>query len=545
MGGLLGRAGRGPGRGGAPPLGGSGARVRGPARNPRGADRTPRRLRGRRRAVPVPGGPAGPPPAPLARAPRGLLSAWCSLPGRRRSPTDRAGEEVPVPTIHLETEIPGPRSAAILARKERVVADPFDIHAPFVIDRAEGAAFTDVDGNTLLDFSGGLGCHIVGYSHPKVVEAVQRQAARFSHTDFSVIPYEIYVELAERLVAAVGGERKVALFNSGAEAVENAIKFARAATGRPAVIAFEGGFHGRTLLAMSLTSRHRPYKTGFGPFAPEVYRVPFAYPYRSPDPDRAGEIALGALERAFTTVVDPRAVACLIVEPIQGEGGFVVPPQGYLSGVAELAREHGIVVIADEIQSGCGRTGRFLASEHFGLDADIVLLAKSLASGYPLSAVVGRPEIMDAPGPSAIGGTYVGNPVACAAANAVLQVIEEEGLIERAEVVGKAIRARWEEVAREVPEVGEVRGIGAMVGVELVRDRSTREPYAEMVGAVMRETQRRGVVTVSCGMYHNVLRHLVPLVITDEQLDEGLDVLAEAALAARGHPAPVRQTEGE
>ncbi len=436
-------------------------------------------------------------------------------------------------TIRLVTEIPGPRSRAILERKRRAVCDPIELHVGAVIDRGLGAAVTDVDGNTLLDLSGGLGCQLVGYSHPKVVEAVRRQAARFSHTDFSVIPYEPYVALAERLVALVGGDRKVALFNSGAEAVENAVKFARAATGRPAVLCFEGAFHGRTLLAMTLTSRHHPYKAGFGPFAPEVYRVPYPYPYRSPDPARAGELALAALERAFTTVVDPASVAAVIVEPVQGEGGFVVPPAGFLPGVAALARRHGILVIADEIQTGCGRTGRFLASERLGLDADVVLLAKALAGGYPLSAVVGRREVMDAPGPSAIGGTYVGNPVACAAALAVLDVIEEEGLLERAEHVGKVLRSAWEEVARDVPEVGEVRGLGAMVGVELVVDRETREPAPEFLATLMRETQRRGVITVGCGIHHNVLRHLVPLVVTDEQLEEAVAVLAASAVAAR------------
>jgi 4-aminobutyrate aminotransferase / (S)-3-amino-2-methylpropionate transaminase / 5-aminovalerate transaminase len=436
--------------------------------------------------------------------------------------------------IELITEIPGPRSARILGRKAKVVADPLDIHAPVVIDHALGARVTDVDGNTMLDFSGGLGCHIVGYSHPKVVEAVQRQAGRYSHTDFTVIPYEPYVELAERLVAVVGGDRKVALFNSGAEAVENAVKFARAATGRPAVVAFEGAFHGRTLLAMTLTSRYQPYKSGFGPFAPEVYRMPYPYPYRSAHPEEAGRQALDAIERAFQTIVDPSSVAAAVVEPIQGEGGFVVPTPNFLKGLADLCHRHGILVVADEIQSGCGRTGTFLASEQFELDADIVLLAKSLAGGYPLSAVVGRTEIMDAPGPSAIGGTYVGNPVACAAANAVLQVIEEEGLMARAEQVGKTLRARWEEVAQDVPQIGEVRGVGAMVGVEFVQARETKEPAGDFVGSMVERAMQRGVVAVSCGPYHNVLRHLVPLVISDEELDEGLDVLAQAAVSMSG-----------
>jgi 4-aminobutyrate aminotransferase / (S)-3-amino-2-methylpropionate transaminase / 5-aminovalerate transaminase len=451
-----------------------------------------------------------------------------------------------VGVVNVSTEFPGPRSRQILSRKERVVCEPLDIHVPAVIDSARGATVTDVDGNTFLDFSGGLGCHLVGYSHPKVVEAVRRQAERFSHTDFSVIPYETYVELAERLVSLVGGDRKVALFNAGAEAVENAVKFARAATGRPALICFEGGFHGRTLLTMSLTSRHHPYKTGFGPFAPEVYRFPYPYPYRSPDGEDAGRRALDALERGFTTVVDPKSVAAAVVEPIQGEGGFVVPTPEFLSGLAALCARHGILTIADEIQTGCGRTGRFLASEHFDFDADIVVLAKALANGYPLSAVVGRRDVMDAPGPSAIGGTYVGNPVACAAANVVLQVIEEEGLVERAEVVGKAIRSRWEELARDVPEIGEVRGIGAMVGVELVKDRDTREPNGEFLSAFMHEAMRRGVVTVSCGAYHNVLRHLVPLVISDAELEEGLDILGDAAMASRGRREPIEESsEGD
>jgi len=326
------------------------------------------------------------------------------------------------------------------------------------------------------------------------------------------------------------------------------VKFAKAATGRSALLCFEGGFHGRTLLTMSLTSRHHPYKAGFGPFAPEVYRLPYPYPYRSAHPEEAGRLALEAIERAFVTVVDPASVAAAIVEPIQGEGGFVVPTPDFLQGLARLCHRHGILVIADEVQTGCGRTGRFLASEHFGFEPDIVVLAKALAAGYPLSAVVAPKEIMDAPGPSAIGGTYVGNPVACAAANAVLQVIEEEGLIERAEQVGKILRARWEQIAQEVPEVGEIRGVGAMVGVEMVKDRESKEPNEAFLGALVRGSISRGLIAVSCGIYHNVLRHLIPLVITDEELEEGLDVLAEAAVAARdaAPEAPLRdEVEGE
>ena len=436
-------------------------------------------------------------------------------------------------TINLVTEIPGPKSRAIIERKERVVADPLDLHAPVVMDRAEGSAFTDVDGNTFLEFSGGIGCHAVGYSHPKVVEAVTKAAERFSHTDFTIIPYESYVELSERLVALTGGDRKVALFNSGAEAVENAIKIARGATGRQAVIAFEGAFHGRTLMAMSLTSRHAPYKTKFGPFAPEVYRVPFPYPYRSLDAENAGVHALHTLERALVSQVDPENVAALIVEPVQGEGGFVVPTPDFLPGLQEICNRHGIVFIVDEIQTGYGRTGRFFAYEHAGVDPDLVCVAKSMASGYPLSGVIGRREIMDALGHSTIGGTYVGNPVACAAANAVLDIIEEEGLVERATHIGKRIRERWEEIASVTPEVGEIRGLGAMIGVEFVTDRDTKEPNKQLVNDALIGSMKRGLVAIMCGLYKNVIRHLMPLVITDEQLEEGLDVLAESVAAAR------------
>ena len=435
-------------------------------------------------------------------------------------------------TINLVTDIPGPKSNALRERKEKVVAEALSLHAPVVIERAEGATFTDVDGNTFLDFAGGLGALGVGHAHPKVVEAVRDQTASFSHTDFTIVPYEPYVELSERLIEATGGgDKRVALFNSGAEAVENAIKIAKAATGRQAVIAFEGAFHGRTMMAMSLTSRHAPYKTSFGPFAPEVYRVPYSYPFRAPDPERAGRLALDALERAFTTQVDPQNVAAIIVEPVLGEGGFVVPTPDFLPGVQELARRHDIVTIADEVQTGCGRTGTFLASEQLGFEPDVVVLAKAMGSGYPISAVVGASEIMNAPPDSTIGGTYVGNPVACAAANATLQVIGEEGLVERAQPIGKAIRSVWEDLSRDVPEIGEIRGLGAMIGVEFVKDAETKEPHKELVGKVVGGTTERGLVTVSCGIYKNVVRHLAPLVIGDEQLDEGLGVLAETVRA--------------
>jgi 4-aminobutyrate aminotransferase / (S)-3-amino-2-methylpropionate transaminase / 5-aminovalerate transaminase len=447
----------------------------------------------------------------------------------------------------LITEIPGPASKELLARRENAVPRGVFNTTPIFTQRAAGAIIEDVDGNRLIDLSTGIAVLNVGNTSPAVVKAVQEQAERYTHTCFHVTMNEPYVALAEKLNALTPGdhEKKTMFANSGAEAVENAVKIARTATGRDGVVVFDHAFHGRTLLAMSLTSRVHPYKTGFGPFAPEIYRLPYPYPYRSPDPERAGLDAIEAIERAFTTVVDPESVAAAIVEPIQGEGGFVVPTAEFLPKLAELCRRHGVLVIADEIQAGSGRTGRFLASEHFGFEPDIVILAKALASGYPLSAVVGPAEVMDAPGPSAIGGTYVGNPVACAAANAALDVIEEEGLLERSEQVGKVIRSRWEEISRDVPEVGDIRGIGAMIGVEMVRDRDSKEPAGEYLSAFMKETQKRGVVTVSCGIYHNVLRHLLPLVITDEQLEEALGVLADSAVAARHEAAPVEEGEGE
>jgi 4-aminobutyrate aminotransferase/(S)-3-amino-2-methylpropionate transaminase len=289
---------------------------------------------------------------------------------------------------------------------------------------------------------------------------------------------------------------------------------------------------------MTLTSRYRPYKQGFGPFAPEVYRMPYPYPFRSPFGEEAGHQALAAIDRALQTMVDPSSIACAVVEPVQGEGGFVVPTPEFLPGLEEILHRYGILLVADEVQSGCGRTGRFLASEHFDYTPDIVVLAKSIASGYPLSAVVARSEIMDAPGPSAIGGTYVGNPVACAAGNAALQVIEEEGLVERAEQMGKTLRARWDDVAGEIDQIGEVRGLGAMIGVEFVKDGDAQGPNEEVVGGLIGEAMKRGVIAVSCGPDHNVLRHLMPLVMTDEELDEGLDVLTECAVAAaRGRAA--------
>src|SRR6059036_3956383 len=380
-------------------------------------------------------------------------------------------------TIELKTAVPGPKSREILARKERVVPDPLSVFLPVVVDEARGATLTDVDGNTFIDFTGGVGCLNVGHSHPRVVAAAQEQLTRFAHTDFTIVPYEVYVTLAERLceLAPVRKPAKAAFFNAGTEAVENAIKFARIHTGRPAVIGFEGGFHGRTLLSLTLTSKTHPYKAALGPFAPEVYRVPFPNEYRGP----SAEEALAALERALVTQVAAETVAAIVIEPVQGEGGFVVAPQSFLDGVRRLCDEHGIVMVVDEVQTGFGRTGKLFAIEHYGIEPDLITVAKSIAAGLPLSGVIGKAEIMDAPADSAIGGTYVGNPVAQAAALAVLDVIEEEGVCDRAAQLGETIRARMESWRERWPPIGDVRGLGAMLAIELVRDSAGKEPDAD------------------------------------------------------------------
>ena len=435
-------------------------------------------------------------------------------------------------TIELRTTIPGPRSQEILARKHRVVADPLSVYLPIVAAEGRGATITDVDGNTFIDFTGGVGCLNVGHSHPRVVEAVQEQAARFAHTDFTIVPYEVYVELAERLieVAPFRGPAKAAFFNAGTEAVENAVKFARAHTGRPAVIAFEGAFHGRTLLSMSMTSKTHPYKAGLGPFAPEVYRVPFPNDYRGPT---AAE-ALAALERALVTQVAAESVAAVVIEPVQGEGGFVVAPREFLAGVRRICDEHGIVLVVDEVQTGFGRTGRMFAIEHYGVEPDLITVAKSIAAGLPLSGVIGKAEIMDAPGDSAIGGTYVGNPVAQAAALAVLDVFQEEGLVERSAAIGDVIRARMESWQERRPEIGDVRGLGAMLALELVHDPETKAPAPELASAVAEAAADRGLLLLKSGIYSNCIRVLVPLVIDDAQLDEALEVWEQALDAVLG-----------
>jgi 4-aminobutyrate aminotransferase/(S)-3-amino-2-methylpropionate transaminase len=432
-------------------------------------------------------------------------------------------------SIELRTAIPGPRSKEMLERKEKVVAGPLSIFLPVVIDHGEGATLTDVDGNRFIDFTGGVGCLNVGHANPRVTEAVREQAAKFLHTDFTIVPYEVYITLAERLVASapITGQAKAAFFNAGTEAIENAVKFARAYTKRPAVIAFEGGFHGRTLLAMTMTSKMHPYKAGLGPFAPEVYRLPFAQEYRGPQ----AEDALAALERALVTTVAAESVAAIVIEPIQGEGGFVAAPPGFLEGIRRICDDNGIVLVVDEVQSGFGRTGKMWGIEHYDVEPDLMTVAKSIAGGLPLSGVIGRAEIMDAPDDSAIGGTYVGNPVAQAAALAVLDVFEEENLVERATQIGDVIRERMEAWQERWDAIGDVRGLGAMLAIELVRDRDRKEPAPELASEVVEAAAARGLLLLKSGIYSNCIRVLVPLVIPDAELDEALGVWEEALAA--------------
>ncbi len=434
--------------------------------------------------------------------------------------------------ISLKTSIPGPRSREILERKARVIARPLSIYLPIVAAEASGCTVTDVDGNTFLDFTGGVGCLNVGHAHPHVTAAVQEQAAKFLHTDFTMVPYEVYVTLAERLLerAPFRGPAKAAFFNAGTEAVENAVKFARAYTKRPALIGFEGGFHGRTLMSLTLTSKTHPYKAGLGPFAPEVYRVPFPYEYRG----ITGEDALAALRRALATQVAAETVAAIVLEPQQGEGGFIPAPRPFIEGVRALCDEHGIVLIVDEVQSGFARTGRFFGIEHYGIEPDLITVAKSIAGGLPLSGVLGKAEVMDAPDDGAVGGTFVGNPVAQAAALAVLDVIDDEGLVERSVEIGDRMRERMLSWQQRFAAIGDVRGLGSMLALELVRDRKTKEPAPELTRKVSEAALERGLLLLKCGTYSNCIRVLCPLVITDAELDEALGAWEQALEAVLG-----------
>jgi 4-aminobutyrate aminotransferase / (S)-3-amino-2-methylpropionate transaminase / 5-aminovalerate transaminase len=423
-----------------------------------------------------------------------------------------------------------------MRRRQVAVARGVSHATPIFAARAEGAILEDVDGNRFLDFAGGIGVVNAGHRAPRVVAAIREQLDAFIHTCFSVAPYEKYIALAEKLNSLVPGAfaKKSILVNSGAEAIENAVKIARAYTRRPAIICFEDAFHGRTMLTMSLTSKTHPYKAGFEPFAGEIYRIPYAYCYRcsySLQYPSCDVFCAHHLEDTFKRMVASEAVAAVVVEPVLGEGGFVAPPREFFAILQETCKRHGILFIADEVQSGFGRTGAMFASELYGITPDILVSAKSIAAGMPLAAVTGRAEVMDAAGVGGLGGTYGGNPLACAAALAAIETLESENLSARAEKLGQRFESRARDWKKRWPLIGDVRGLGAMRAVELVRSGDTRQPAKEETEEVLRHCREHGLILLSAGSYGNVLRLLVPFVITDDQFDEGLDVL-ESSLAA-------------
>lgn len=436
--------------------------------------------------------------------------------------------------IQLKTEVPGPRSRAIIARRAAAVPTGLGRATDVVVERAEGALVHDVDGNTFIDFVGGIGALAVGHCPPPVVAAVRDEAERLIHMGSLVATYESYVRLCELLNEITPGAfpKKTLLANSGAEAVENAVKAARAYTRRPAVICFEGGYHGRTLLTLTLTSKYSLFKKGMGPFASDVVRLPMPSPYRAPQgisAEQCVDWGIHQLELAFTAQVDPAEVAAIVIEPVQGEGGFVPVPPRFLRRIRELCDQHGIVMIADEVQCGFARTGKLFALEHYGLAADILVTAKSLGGGMPISAITGRAEIMDATHVGGMGGTYGGNPLTCVAAIAAIEMMRQPAFLARAEQIGVTLRQTLEAWQQRHPLIGDVRGLGSMMLIELVTDRASKAPAADETLAIVKGAARRGVIAMRAGLFANGIRFLPPLVITDEQLHEGLAVI-EAAL---------------
>lgn len=439
-------------------------------------------------------------------------------------------------TRHLATAIPGPKSSALIDRKTAAVSRGVGTTMPVYAARAGGGIVEDVDGNRLIDLGSGIAVTTIGNAAPRVAEAVAAQAGDFTHTCFMVTPYEQYVDVCEHLnrLTPGGGEKRSALFNTGSEAVENAIKIARAYTRKQAVVAFDHAYHGRTNLTMALTAKSMPYKHGFGPFAPEIYRAPLSYPFR--DAEFGKELATDgelAAKRAISVIdkqVGADNLAAVIIEPIQGEGGFIVPAQGFLATLLAWCRDNDVVFIADEVQTGFARTGAMFACEHEGIEPDLIVTAKGIAGGLPLSAVTGRADIMDAPHVSGLGGTYGGNPVACAAALATIETIEADGLVARAAAIETLMKDRLHQLQADDDRIGDVRGRGAMIAVELVKPGGL-EPDADLTKALCAAAHSEGVIVLSCGTYGNVLRFLPPLAISDDLLNEGLDVLAAALKA--------------
>jgi 4-aminobutyrate aminotransferase/(S)-3-amino-2-methylpropionate transaminase len=438
-------------------------------------------------------------------------------------------------SVRLMTQVPGPRSLSLLADRVAYVPRGVSNANPIFARRAEGALVEDVDGNVFIDFAGGIGVQNVGHNAPELVHAIQEQAGDLLHTCFHVVMYEEYVALAKKLAEITPGsfKKKTVLVNSGAEAVENAVKIARKYTGRPGVITLENAFHGRTLLGMTLTAKQNPYKQGFGPEAPAVHRIPSAYCYRCAFGQSYPSCGLRCaenLDRVLKTDVDPATIAAIIVEPVQGEGGFVVPPAEFVPALAEIARQHGILLIADEVQTGFARTGKMFAVEHWGLEPDIVIMGKSLGGGLPIAAVTARAEIIDSVHVGGLGGTYGGNPVAAAGALKVIELMERENYCGKALAVGTAVEAAFRGFQEKYACVGDVRALGAMVALELVTDKASRTPDAGLTARVVKTAYENGLILMKAGTYNNVIRFLAPLTVTPEQLDEGLTIL-EASIA--------------
>ena len=435
----------------------------------------------------------------------------------------------------LKTAIPGPRSQALQARKLASVSAGVSTGLPIYVERGAGGILVDADGNQLIDFGSGIAVTSVGNGAPRVIEAVQRQIADFTHTCFMVNPYEEYVEVCEKLNELTPGshDKRTALFNSGAEAVENAVKVARHFTGKDGIVAFDHAYHGRTNLTLAMTAKNMPYKHKFGPFASELYRVPMAYPYRWPGgPEHCAEEAFDYIIDQIDAQIGEENTAAVIIEPIQGEGGFITPPRGFLPALAQWCREHDILFIADEVQSGFCRTGDWFACDDEGVVPDLITTAKGIAGGMPLSAVTGRADIMDTIHPGGLGGTYGGNPVACAAALASIETMEAEDLRGRAKQIEAVLTGRLGELAQRFPQVGEIRGRGAMIAMELVTDRETKDPAAALTAAINKACHERGLVTLTCGTLGNVFRFLPPLSMDDDLLNEGMDILGEAFAAS-------------
>ena len=440
--------------------------------------------------------------------------------------------------ISLVTDVPGPKSREIIARREAATARGAAKLTNVAVESAQGALVRDVDGNTLLDFAGGIGVLAIGHCPPAVVDALKQQAEKLIHMCSIVATYEPFVEVAELLNAITPGDfaKKTVLLNSGAEAVETAVKIARAHTGRAGIVVFEGAYHGRTNLTLSMTSKYALFKKGFGPFAPEIYRLPFPNLYRRPpelSEEQFVDYSMRQLEHAFIAQVDPSAVAAVVIEPVQGEGGFLPVPPRFLQRIRELCDAHGMVMVADEIQCGFGRTGKLFACEHYGIAPDLITTAKSLAAGMPLAAVTGPAAIMDAPHPGGLGGTYSGNPLACVAAVEAIKELRQPAVLARASAVGERMLAHLHAIRDEHPTVvGDVRGLGPMLVMEFVKDAATKEPNMELVGAVTQGTLARGLITIRAGLYSNCVRFLPPLNITDAQIDEGMAIVAQVVREA-------------